>query len=708
MSRSSVPPDVFRDGSGFGFDRGRSIPETDPMVTDPRFDQGATTGGQQTSNLSKAYDSDSFSDLYASAAQSRVDTPVQMDVDVSPPTSTASGLDLVNRVKGMYRILDLISEQGSGGLVAKIVIAQESLRAFINTISPNSYSATTKVNFQALDKLALKPMGIYGNKEEIATFFIELGIVDRATFVAELLCKPHDTAEVDEPVLRSGLYIVRSAEIPQLQEQVFVVFWPEDTTWNDSAASSVRRNRVTFMRYLTKVADQVSALISPSHASRFVWNEDNHDDPVDAIEDEDIDVYEESGRLFTYQVAKTNEQEESVTARPGFAPPDSPVDPSVPMAQLLPGETVQGLMTSTFILAKKIKMPLPSSMQNETQIRHLIEANAIGLAEDLTIDALDILAKLGLKPRFPQACKAWIEGKGEIIRVVKDRGIAKNMELSEQLDLTLPQLKADVRDAVVAKVTRLYPFFAPEEQEPPEDPSQVEPESEGSKERLENLASLYPRMTSALDKAIRDVKLETIKAHKDRDASAARSRLFTSVLDAKDNRAVRKILEDFTPEKEQATDSKSSFWSSLNPFSSKESHSSSYAESLLKEAERITSEKTDSEFLARLDTFTFGLDDKGLLSKINETKGLAQEALRKSIAHVLKTLPHTVLAIQQEDCRRQIEMELASEQQMAIDEARLEFIRMVNQMTQSSFSDRIFINHIETSRTSWGTQGKFA
>ena len=51
-----------------------------------------------------------------------------------------------------------------------------------------------------------------------------------------------------EPVLRSGLYVVRSF-VPTSKEQAYVVYWPEDTTWDDRAASHVQRNRVTFMRY---------------------------------------------------------------------------------------------------------------------------------------------------------------------------------------------------------------------------------------------------------------------------------------------------------------------------------------------------------------------------------------------------------------------------------------------------------------------------
>ncbi|KAG9023159.1 hypothetical protein FRB95_013481, partial [Tulasnella sp. JGI-2019a] len=44
--------------------------------------------------------------------------------------------DLLPKVKGLFRLLDLYSEQGSGGLVDKIIIAQDSLKSLIDTLSP--------------------------------------------------------------------------------------------------------------------------------------------------------------------------------------------------------------------------------------------------------------------------------------------------------------------------------------------------------------------------------------------------------------------------------------------------------------------------------------------------------------------------------------------------------------------------------------------
>ena len=60
------------------------------------------------------------------------------------------------------------------------------------------------------------------------------------------------------------------------------------------------------------MCDQVVALISADHSESIVWNDEDRDS-----ESIDMDVGD-SERLFTFEVAKTNEQEESAVARPGF------------------------------------------------------------------------------------------------------------------------------------------------------------------------------------------------------------------------------------------------------------------------------------------------------------------------------------------------------------------------------------------------------
>ena len=128
-----------------------------------------------------------------------------MDIDTPPPALQRDELDLAHSIKGMYRILDLISEQGSGGLgeystqtgvlvlivdlvsVDKIIISQNSLEAFINHVCPGAYVSMTRVNFKVLDKYAIKPVGVYGSKEELVRFLLQLGSIDETTYVLFVL-----------------------------------------------------------------------------------------------------------------------------------------------------------------------------------------------------------------------------------------------------------------------------------------------------------------------------------------------------------------------------------------------------------------------------------------------------------------------------------------------------------------------------------------
>ena len=41
----------------------------------------------------------------------------------------------------------------------------------------------TRINFKALDELGIKPVGIYGSKQEIVRLLIHLRVVDEAMFV---------------------------------------------------------------------------------------------------------------------------------------------------------------------------------------------------------------------------------------------------------------------------------------------------------------------------------------------------------------------------------------------------------------------------------------------------------------------------------------------------------------------------------------------
>lgn len=67
-------------------------------------------------------------------------------------------------------------------LVDKIIISQESFGDFVNAICPSAYLSMTHVNFNALDQLSIKPLGLYGSKEEIVRYIKDLDIINDATY----------------------------------------------------------------------------------------------------------------------------------------------------------------------------------------------------------------------------------------------------------------------------------------------------------------------------------------------------------------------------------------------------------------------------------------------------------------------------------------------------------------------------------------------
>ena len=66
-------------------------------------------------------------------------------------------------------------------IVDKVIISQESLQSFINDVSPGAYTSITKVDFKALDQFMIKPLGVYGSKDEILRLLRSINVVDENT-----------------------------------------------------------------------------------------------------------------------------------------------------------------------------------------------------------------------------------------------------------------------------------------------------------------------------------------------------------------------------------------------------------------------------------------------------------------------------------------------------------------------------------------------
>jgi hypothetical protein len=71
--------------------------------------------------------------------------------------------------------------------VDKIIIAQDSIQRFINSVSPGAYASITKVDFKALDQFMIKPLGVYGSKDEIVRLLQCMGTIDENAYVPPVL-----------------------------------------------------------------------------------------------------------------------------------------------------------------------------------------------------------------------------------------------------------------------------------------------------------------------------------------------------------------------------------------------------------------------------------------------------------------------------------------------------------------------------------------
>jgi len=67
--------------------------------------------------------------------------------------------------------------------VEKVTIDEESLKRFINKVSPGAYVSLTRIDFRALDNANIKPVGVYGSREIIVDLFLEVGSVEPHLFV---------------------------------------------------------------------------------------------------------------------------------------------------------------------------------------------------------------------------------------------------------------------------------------------------------------------------------------------------------------------------------------------------------------------------------------------------------------------------------------------------------------------------------------------
>ncbi|KAH7884451.1 hypothetical protein F5I97DRAFT_1937890 [Phlebopus sp. FC_14] len=633
---------------------------------------------------------------------------IQMDVntDFAP-----YGLDLAHYIKGIYRVLDLISEQGSSGLVDKIIISQVSLAAFINTVCPGAYASMTKINFRTLDNFIIKPVGIYGSKEEVVRFLSELRVVDD-DIAAQLLA--NDTFGPSKPSLRSGLYILTPEQSGRI-EQAFVLYWPEQETWNDSATPSVRRNRVTFMRYLTKMCDQVVALISSIHAQSIVWNgQDKDEEDVFGMNED------ESDRIYPFEVALTNEQEESVTVREGFKVchsrfvgflnvlPDGPVDPESIKPFLLFGETTQGFMSVRHQEARLVaeKLHTLSALQLKEylcahshaiqftklnlQLHNNRKSDRLCLSEFLDEKSLDILIRCGLQERFGRECRDWKQDTAAVRSMSKH--LYDEMRKMRQLHEENLHLDRAMREAVLDEIMRRYPSLRRETLQ------DIADEQTGDK--LESLADILAPYPQELEQTSFNISDKQFKDHKKRIYFVKRLSARTRQLDGHAQIVDIALVGDPTEVREaltQKTRRDKGFISSavtqfLKLFPSGHSTNGDI-DKILDEANKPTHKIPDREFLEQLDSI---VEEIPKLEPIaTAARGSARAHLTSTISPLVKKLVSTVKKLQEEQRHASIRHEVNSQEEEQQRKLRVDLVHRLNYLSkQSQHSHILCINSV--------------
>ncbi|KAH0827345.1 hypothetical protein J3R83DRAFT_3979 [Lanmaoa asiatica] len=661
----------------------------------------------------------------------------EMDIDVPPLQHDE--LDLAYSVKGMYRILDLISEQGSGGLgeflnrtatlvliidlasVDKIIISQNSLEAFVNSVSPGAYSSMIKVNFKALDKFAIKPVGVYGSKEEIVRFLMQLGAIND-TIAAQLLVDP-DTHIRTQPALRSGLYIITTPDQTSSSRQIFVLYWPEQTTWDDSTASSVRRNRITFMRYLTKMCDQVVSLISPEHAQTILWREGDEEEDDNMLE---VD-HDESDRMFTFEVAQTNEQEESVTVREGFkatsraiALPEAPTEDPDPIKPapitpfLLFGETTQGFMTVEHREARVMQDYLRSRSITAMQLEGFLTSDSLCLNESWVTR--------------PWKSWRWKHTSNAIRSTSETRARVDNSSASKKLQKELPALRRSLFEAMLDELLRLYPCF--------DRGAFAYPGDEGDKsvdipEPLSKLLTLYPKandkVTQSLSKDFENITDQDFRIAKDRIT------LFKELVPLLKKKSMKlnkettlQILEavlkgDIEQAKANVRGNNGPDGGGNRQSSTRLSlaHLTTWAPSIVSVIKSWGSEdgRVDALIHRTRDAAT-QVSDSQILSQLEQDvekyaqhvplfKELADKArnrafdyLEGAVARTLKRLTPAVHRIQEEECGERIKREHAKSAEEEQDKLRVKLIKDVNDLStqKTACSHTLSIDNVEDVR----------
>ncbi|CAG8529874.1 17251_t:CDS:10, partial [Acaulospora morrowiae] len=304
--------------------------------------------------------------------------------------STPIESDLYHRIPNLYRLLDLSNDEGSNGLVDKIIISKESLKEFCNKMVPSSFKSISDINYSALDSVPVNLVGCYGNHVLIAKLLYKEHIIDEKIY--NLLVNSHylesPTKNENRPSLSPGIYLLMMPS----SNLGLVIHWHESGCYEENISFQKKRSMINLHRYLTKLTDHQLCLMSESDLECFIWNSEN----------EEVSSYEDLHHC-EYEVKMSQDEKEDFEILPGFMihlPQQiiSEIQDGYPLQEFVVIESVTGqaLVTQKKITAVSKMIPRTHFIKSKEEFKNMLNGNALRIEKNMGIENLKILINNGL------------------------------------------------------------------------------------------------------------------------------------------------------------------------------------------------------------------------------------------------------------------------------------------------------------------------
>ena len=206
--------------------------------------------------------------------------------------------------------------------------------------------------------------------------------------------------------------------------------------------------------------------------------------------------------------------------------------------------------------------------------------------------------------------------------------------------------------------------------------------------RVEDLRQVYPDFNRTYKRHVEDAKFGVVKGadfkflkrrltfishllseHRE-ITPTKRKELINALFSEDDLRHAKKVIDDSEKNKESGKTSWFPTFASILPWSKDIDE-----ESLRKEMNKMANNISDSDFLLGLKGIE---DEEDLKGPIQDVVALATTHLSSLVDPTVKKLTHAVLRMQQDECKRNIQHEVETEQRKALGGALVNFIRDVN------------------------------